>query len=85
MVQLIDACHYTHAHRVVHHDLKSGNLSLDADMNNEIGDFGLAALIESPGERKKAICGTPNYIAPGVLFERENGHNGTASRLTPGP
>ncbi len=43
--------------------------------NARAGDFGLAALIESPGERKKTICGTPNYIAPEVLFDTANGHS----------
>ncbi|KAH9039674.1 kinase-like domain-containing protein [Lactarius hengduanensis] len=46
---------------------------LDAEMNIKLGDFGLAALIESPGERKKIICGMPNYIAPEVLFDTANG------------
>ena len=75
MVQLIGACHYMHTHQVIHRDLKLGNLFLDADMNVKVGDFGLAALIENPGERKKTICGTPNYIAPEVLFDTANGHS----------
>ena len=75
MVQLIGACHYMHTHQVIHRDLKLGNLLLDSSMNIKVGDFGLAALIESPGERKKTICGTPNYIAPEVLFDTANGHS----------
>ena len=75
MVQLIGACHYMHTHQVIHRDLKLGNLFLDINMNVKVGDFGLAALIESPGERKKTICGTPNYIAPEVLFDTANGHS----------
>ncbi|KAI9428843.1 kinase-like domain-containing protein, partial [Lactarius indigo] len=75
MMQLIGACHYMHTHQVIHHDLKLGNLFLDADMNIKVGDFGLAALIDSPGEREKTICGTPNYIAPEVLFDTANGHS----------
>ncbi|KAK2462634.1 hypothetical protein APHAL10511_005367 [Amanita phalloides] len=75
MVQLIGACHYMHTHQVIHRDLKLGNLFLDARMNIKVGDFGLAALIENPGERKKTICGTPNYIAPEVLFDTVNGHS----------
>lgn len=75
MVQLIGACHYMHTHQVIHRDLKLGNLFLDGNMNIKVGDFGLAALIESPGERKKTICGTPNYIAPEVLFDTANGHS----------
>jgi len=75
MVQLIGACHYMHTHQVIHRDLKLGNLFLDSNMNVKVGDFGLAALIENPGERKKTICGTPNYIAPEVLFDTANGHS----------
>lgn len=40
---------------------------LTENMELKIGDFGLAAKIESTGERKKTICGTPNYIAPEIL------------------
>ncbi|KAI5122621.1 hypothetical protein M0805_008710 [Coniferiporia weirii] len=75
LVQLIGACHYMHTNQVIHRDLKLGNLFLDQDMNVKVGDFGLAALIENPGERKKTICGTPNYIAPEVLFDTANGHS----------
>ncbi|KAI0712771.1 kinase-like domain-containing protein [Cerioporus squamosus] len=75
MVQLIGACHYMHTHQVIHRDLKLGNIFLDQNMNVKVGDFGLAALIETPGERKKTICGTPNYIAPEVLFDNVNGHS----------
>ncbi|THV04761.1 Pkinase-domain-containing protein [Dendrothele bispora CBS 962.96] len=75
LVQLIGACQYMHTHQVIHRDLKLGNLFLDGHMNVKVGDFGLAALIENPGERKKTICGTPNYIAPEVLFDTANGHS----------
>ncbi|TFY80501.1 hypothetical protein EWM64_g3515 [Hericium alpestre] len=75
VVQLVGACQYMHDHQVIHRDLKLGNIFLDSNMNVKVGDFGLAALIESPGERKKTICGTPNYIAPEVLFDTANGHS----------
>ena len=75
MIQLLGACHYMHTNQVIHRDLKLGNLFLDHEMNVKVGDFGLAALIENPGERKKTICGTPNYIAPEVLFDTANGNS----------
>ena len=36
-------------------------------MDLKIGDFGLAALLSNPDERKKTLCGTPNYMAPEIL------------------
>lgn len=71
--QIIEGCAYLHDSNVIHRDLKLGNLFLDDDLKVKIGDFGLATKIEFPGERKKTLCGTPNYIAPEVLNKR--GHS----------
>ncbi len=36
-------------------------------MELKLGDFGLATKLEFDGEKKRTICGTPNYIAPEIL------------------
>ncbi|XP_020660439.3 serine/threonine-protein kinase PLK1 [Pogona vitticeps] len=71
--QIILGCQYLHSNRVIHRDLKLGNLFLNDDMEVKIGDFGLATKVEYNGERKKTLCGTPNYIAPEVLGKK--GHS----------
>ncbi|XP_028914573.2 serine/threonine-protein kinase PLK1 [Ornithorhynchus anatinus] len=71
--QIILGCQYLHRTRVIHRDLKLGNLFLNDDMEVKIGDFGLATKVEYDGERKKTLCGTPNYIAPEVLGKK--GHS----------
>lgn len=38
-----------------------------------MGDFGLATKITFPGEKRRTICGTPNYIAPEILESK--GHS----------
>ncbi|XP_036828407.1 serine/threonine-protein kinase PLK1-like isoform X2 [Oncorhynchus mykiss] len=73
MMQLVKGCQYLHNNRVIHRDLKLGNIFLSDDMDVKIGDFGLATTIEFDGERKKTLCGTPNYIAPEVLCKK--GHS----------
>ncbi|TPX49951.1 hypothetical protein SeMB42_g02425 [Synchytrium endobioticum] len=75
MLQLLGGVQYMHGQRVIHRDLKLGNLFISSDMHLKIGDFGLAAILKHDGERKKTICGTPNYIAPEVLFDTSNGHS----------
>ncbi|KAI4229443.1 MAG: hypothetical protein LQ349_006396 [Xanthoria aureola] len=85
VIQLCGAIKYMHSRNVIHRDLKMGNLFLDHEMNVKIGDFGLAAVLVSPGEyqgsyttalsRRTTLCGTPNYIAPEILDKTKGGHD----------
>ncbi|KAF2750620.1 hypothetical protein M011DRAFT_483560 [Sporormia fimetaria CBS 119925] len=79
MIQTCGAVKYLHQRGIVHRDLKTGNLFLDRDMNVKCGDFGLAALVLSPGDygaiRRTTMCGTPNYLAPEVLEKTGKGHD----------
>lgn len=73
--QTVDGLLYLHnTMSIVHRDLKLGNLFLDAKLNVKIGDFGLSAVIKD-GEKKVTMCGTPNYIAPEILFGKASGHS----------
>lgn len=73
MKQIIEGVGYLHSKKIIHRDLKLGNIFLDDALEVKIGDFGLAAKIEFVGERKRTLCGTPNYIAPEVLNKK--GHS----------
>lgn len=73
-LQIISALKYLHSHRVIHRDIKLGNLFISNKMEIKVGDFGLATKLDFDGEKKRTICGTPNYIAPEVI-EGKAGHS----------
>eukprot|EP00736_Rhodelphis_marinus_P009038 Rmarinus@m.20327 len=75
MYQILGAVQYMHVEKIIHRDLKLGNLFLNDRLEIKIGDFGLAAQLQHDGERKRTICGTPNYIAPEVLEGSRDGHS----------
>lgn len=75
MIQSIAAIQYMQEQCVIHRDLKLGNMMMDSEMNVKVGDFGLAAELAYDGERKRTICGTPNYIAPEILENARDGHS----------
>ena len=72
--QMVDALRYLHKNRVIHRDLKLGNLFLSDKLEIKLGDFGLAARLEFDNEKRHTVCGTPNYLAPEVLNNR-TGHS----------
>lgn len=75
MLQCLSATQYMHKNNVIHRDLKPGNIMLDSSLNVKIGDFGLATEMQFDGERKRTICGTPNYMAPEIIERSGDGHS----------
>ncbi|XP_071547692.1 serine/threonine-protein kinase PLK1 [Panulirus ornatus] len=71
--QILSGVKHLHDRKVIHRDLKLGNLFLSDEMEIKIGDFGLATRVDYEGERKRTLCGTPNYIAPEILCKK--GHS----------
>lgn len=71
--QILNGVKHLHDGKIIHRDLKLGNLFLNDEMELKIGDFGLATKIDYEGERKSTLCGTPNYIAPEILCKK--GHS----------
>src|SRR5437773_1912656 len=72
--------HYAHEHRILHRDIKPGNILLDANGEPHLTDFGLARLVESESSVTQTldVLGTPSYMAP----EQAVGNNAAVSSTT---
>lgn len=66
----MDALIYLLKNKIIHRDLKLGNLFLNDKLEIKLGDFGLAAWLEFDIEKRHTVCGTPNYLAPEVLTSK---------------
>uniref|UniRef100_A0A8C7Q500 Serine/threonine-protein kinase PLK n=1 Tax=Oncorhynchus mykiss TaxID=8022 RepID=A0A8C7Q500_ONCMY len=71
--QIVSGLKYLHEQEILHRDLKLGNFFVSETMELKVGDFGLAAKLEPAGNRRKTICGTPNYLSPEVLNKQGHG------------
>ncbi|WP_433064200.1 protein kinase domain-containing protein [Dactylosporangium sp. CS-033363] len=66
-VQVADGLAAAHLHRVVHRDIKPGNIMLTAS-RVKVVDFGLASILGAvSGGPSRLLLGTPEYMAPEQL------------------
>lgn len=68
--QLLEALDYSHAHGVVHRDVKPGNVLISGMGVAKISDFGIARIERSHLTQEGEMLGTPFYMAP----EQYQGH-----------
>jgi serine/threonine protein kinase len=66
MVQVAEAVEYAHGQKVIHRDLKPGNILLDRSGQPRVTDFGLAKRLDQDSSLTVSgtLVGTPSYMPP---------------------
>ncbi len=71
IAQMTDALHYLHSKNVIHRDIKPENLLLGLNNELKISDFGWS--VHAPGNRRKTMCGTLDYLPPEICKRVSHG------------
>jgi serine/threonine-protein kinase len=70
IVRICQALEYAHKNRVVHRDIKPGNIMVNSEGVVKVVDFGIARLVDFSRTHTNMVIGTPAYMAP-ELFRKK--------------
>uniref|UniRef100_A0A8C7LK27 non-specific serine/threonine protein kinase n=1 Tax=Oncorhynchus kisutch TaxID=8019 RepID=A0A8C7LK27_ONCKI len=66
--QTLEALVYLHSIKIIHRDLKAGNILLTLDGDIKLADFGVSAKNTKTLQRRDSFIGTPYWMAPEVVM-----------------
>lgn len=58
---------YLHSHKILHRDLKAGNVLLTSEGTAKLADFGVSAKLAYTLQKKDTVVGSPYWMAPEVI------------------
>ena len=71
--EIILGLNYLHSNNCIYRDLKPENVLIDKNGHIKLTDFGLSKICKVFPCKTKSLCGTPEYLAPEILFEKDYG------------
>ncbi|KFQ32253.1 PREDICTED: STE20-like serine/threonine-protein kinase [Merops nubicus] len=66
--QTLEALNYLHESKIIHRDLKAGNILFTLDGDIKLADFGVSAKNTRTIQRRDSFIGTPYWMAPEVVM-----------------
>ncbi|MBI2890471.1 MAG: protein kinase [Nitrospirae bacterium] len=72
--QLCQGLGYAHSRKIIHRDIKPGNVMITSDRIVKIMDFGLAKKLGGGASTKSEVMGTPYYMSPEQIEGADTDH-----------
>ncbi|KAM4826709.1 serine/threonine-protein kinase 10 isoform 2-T4 [Thomomys bottae] len=66
--QMLEALHFLHNKRIIHRDLKAGNVLMTLEGDIRLADFGVSAKNQKTLQKRDSFIGTPYWMAPEVVL-----------------
>nr|XP_056707176.1 serine/threonine-protein kinase 10 [Euleptes europaea] len=66
--QMLEGLNYLHNKKIIHRDLKAGNVLLTQEGDIKLADFGVSAKNIKTLQRRDSFIGTPYWMAPEVVM-----------------
>ena len=74
LIQILEGICYLHKHKVIHRDIKGGNVLVSNQGECKLADFGSCKkLNEIAGANFLSLQGTPHWMAPEVIKQQSYG------------
>ncbi len=70
--EVADALDYAHSKKIIHRDVKPGNILLDRKGTAYLADFGIAITVGQPLDERDAVRGTLSYMSPEQVRGKRN-------------
>ncbi len=64
IILALKECHSRKDKKIIHRDIKPGNVLLDSENNVKLGDFGLSRVLSQETQWASTNVGTPYYMSP---------------------